>query len=110
MLRVFGGNFCAGTRLFKPGLTPFAHCNAALAIRVSVLVASEQNRRADSAIVRISIGEFGRRLSPASGIERSGRDGLEIMVLARLGSMTEEFYVTAFLLWTTLQMTRDQIG
>jgi hypothetical protein len=43
LVAVFGGNFCAGTRLFKPGLTPFAHCNAALAIRVSVLAASEQS-------------------------------------------------------------------
>jgi hypothetical protein len=127
-LRIFGGYFCAGMRMFKPGtgLTPFAQRNAALAILLSLLVASEQSRRAGSAaVVRISIAEFGRRFGvsrpqvvrvldkavDASFIERSGRDGLEIMVLPHLRSVTEDFYVTAFLLCDHyLQMALDQVG
>ena len=47
----------------------------------------------------------------ASLIERSRRDGLEIMVLPRLRSVTEDFYVTAFLLCDHyLQMALDQVG
>jgi len=127
-LRTFGGYFCAGMRMFKPGtgLTPFAQRDAALAILLSLLVASEQNRRAGSApAVRISIAEFGRRFGvsrpqvvrvldnavDASLIERSGRDGLEIMVLPRLRRVTEDFYVTAFLLCDHyLQRALDQVG
>jgi hypothetical protein len=127
-LRAFGGYFRAGTRLFKPGmgLTPFAQRNAALAILFSLLVASEQSRRAGSpATVRISIAEFSRRFGvsrpqvvrvldkavEASLVERSGPDGLEIMVLPRLRSVTEDFYVTTFLLCDHyMQMALDQIG
>jgi hypothetical protein len=127
-LRIFGGYFCAGMRMFKPGtgLTPFAQRNAALAILLSLLVASEQNRRAGSAAeVRISIAEFGRRFGvsrpqvvrvldkavDASLVERSGRDGLQITVLPHLRSLTEDFYVTAFLLCNHyLQMALDQVG
>ena len=102
--------------MFKPGtgLTPFAQRNAALPILLSLLVTSEQSRRAGSAaVVRISIAEFGRRFGvsrpqvvrvldkavDAALIERSGQDGLEIMVLPGLRSVTEDFCVTAFLLW-----------
>lgn len=114
-LRVFGGYFCAGMRMFKPGagLTPFAQRNAGLAILFSLLVASEQNGRAGLPVtVRISIAELARRFGvsrpqvvrvldkavEASLVERSGPDGQEIMVLPRLRSVTEDFYVTAFLL------------
>jgi hypothetical protein len=62
--------------------------------------------------VRISIAEFGRRFGVSrpqvvrvldkavdvSLIERSGRDGLQITVLPRLRSVTEDSYVTAFVL------------
>src|SRR5215475_14027711 len=128
-LRIFGGYFCAGMRMFKPGtgLTPFARRNAALAILLSLLIASEQSRRAGSAaVVGISIAEFGRRFGvsrpqvvrvldkavDASLIARSGRDGLEIMVLPRLRSATEDFYVTAFLLCDHYlqQMALDQVA
>jgi hypothetical protein len=126
-LRIFGSYFCAGMRMFKPGtgLTPFAQRNAALAILLSLLVASEQIRRAGSAAaVRISIAEFGRRFGvsrpqvvrvldnavDASLIERSGRNGLEVVVLPRLRSVTEDFCVTAFLLCDHyLQMALDQV-
>jgi hypothetical protein len=127
-LRAFGGYFCAGMRLFKPGggLTPFAQRNAALAILFSLFVASEQNRRAGSpATVRISIAELARRFGvsrpqvvrvldnavAAALVERSGPDGLDIMVLPRLRSATEDFYVTAFLLCDYyLQTALDQVG
>jgi hypothetical protein len=127
-LRAFGGYFHAGMRMFKPGvgLTPFAQRNAALAILFSLLVASEQNRREGvPAEVRISIAEFARRFGvsrpqvvrvldkavEASLIERSGADGLEIMVLPCLRSVTEDFYVTAFLLCDHyMQMALDQLG
>jgi MarR family len=127
-LRAFGGYFCAGMRMFKPevGLTPFAQRNAALAILFSLLVASEPNRMAGSpATVRISIAEFARRFgvsrpqvvrvldkaAEASLVERSGPDGLEIMVLPCLRSVTEDFYVTAFLLCDHyMQMALDQVG
>ena len=127
-LRVFGGYFCAGMRLFKPGvgLTPFAQRNAALAILFNLLAASEKNRRAGSpAAVRISIAEFARRFGvsrpqvvrvldkavEALLVERSGPDGLEIIVLPHLRSVTEEFYVTAFLLCDHyMQMTLNQVG
>jgi hypothetical protein len=127
-LRTFGGYFCAGMRLFKPaaGLTPFAQRNAALAILFSLLVASEQSRRAGSpATVRISIAEFARRFGvsrpqvvrvldeavEALLVERSGPDGLEIMVLPRLRSVSEDFYITAFLLCDHyMQMALDQVG
>jgi hypothetical protein len=127
-LRIFGGYFCAGMRMFKPGtgLTPFAQRNAALAILLSLLVASEQRPRAGSAaVVRIAIAELGRRFAvsrpqvvrvldnaaDASLIERSGPDGLDIMVLPRLWSVTEDFYVTAFLLCDYyLQLALDRVG
>ena len=127
-LRIFGGYFCAGMRMFKPGagLTPFAKRNAALAILMSLLVTSEQIRTEGSvAVVRIAIAEFGRHFGvsrpqvvrvlekavDASLIERSGRNGLEIMVLPLLRSVTEDFYVTAFLLCDHyLQMALDQVG
>jgi hypothetical protein len=75
--------------------------------------------------VRISIAEFRRRFGvsrpqvvrvldkavDASLIERSGRDGLEIVVMPRLQNVTEDFYVTAFLLCDHyLQMALDQVG
>lgn len=127
-LQAFGGYFRSGMRLFKPGmgLTPFAQRNAALAILFSLLVASEQNREAGSPdAVRISIAEFARRFGvsrpqvvrvldeavEASLVERSGPDGLEIIVLPRLRSASEDFYITAFLLCDHyMQMALDQIG
>jgi hypothetical protein len=113
--QVFGGYFCAGMRMFKleAGLTPFAQRNAALAILFSLLVASEQDGDAGSpATVRISIAELARRFGvsrpqvvrvlsnavEACLIERSAPDGLHVTVLPRLRSVTEDFYVTAFLL------------
>ncbi len=114
-LQVFGGYFCAGMRMFKlgAGLTPFAQCNAAFAILLSLLVASEQDGTAGSpAAVRISIAELARRFGvsrpqvvrvlnkavEASPVERSGPDGQHITVLPRLRSVTQDFYVSAFLL------------
>jgi hypothetical protein len=114
-LQVFGGYFCAGVRIFKLGaaLTPFAQRNAAFAILLSLLVASDQGGTAGSrASVRISIAELARRFGvsrpqvvrvldkaiEASLVERSGPDGLEITILPRLRSVTQDFYVSAFLL------------
>jgi hypothetical protein len=114
-LQVFGGYFCAGMRMFEQGtgLTPFAQCNAGLAILFSLLVASEQNGRAASPVtVRISIAELARRCAvsrpqvvrvldkavEASLVERCGPDGLQMTVLPGLRSVTQHFCVTAFLL------------
>ncbi len=126
-LRVFGGYFCAGMRMFKlgAGLTPFAQCNAALAILFSLLVASEQDGAAPSpVVVRISIAELARRFGvsrpqvvrvldkavEASLIRRSGPDGLQITVLTRLRTLTQDFYVSAFLLCDHyMQMALDQV-
>src|SRR5262249_37520222 len=127
-LQVFGGYFCAGMRMFKPGagLTPFAQHNAALAILLSLLVASEQSGRVGSQVtVRITIAELARRFGvsrpqvvrvlenavEASLVERSAPDGLQITVLPRLRRVTEDFYVTAFLLCDHyMQMALDQVG
>jgi hypothetical protein len=114
-MQVFGGYFRAGMRMFKPGkgLTPFAQCNAAYAILLSLLVASEQDGTAGSpAIVRISTTELARRFGvsrtqvarvldmavEASLVERSGPDGRYITVLPRLRRVIQDFYVSAFLL------------
>ena len=114
-LQVFGGYFCAGMRMFKlgAGLTSFAQRNAALAILLSLLVASEQNGGAGSPVtVRISIAELARRCAvsrpqvvrvldkavEASLVERCGPDGLQMTVLPDLRSVTQHFCVTAFLL------------
>ncbi len=127
-LQVFGGYFCAGMRMFKlgAGLTSFAQRNAALAILLGLLVASEQNGRAGSPVtVRISIAELARRFGvsrpqvvrvldnavEASLVHRSAPDGLEITVLPRLRSVTEDFYVTAFLLCDYyMQTALAQVG
>jgi hypothetical protein len=127
-LQVFGGYFCAGMRMFRlgAGLTSFAQRNAALAILLSLLVASEQNVRAGAPVtVRISIAELARRFGVsrpqvvrvldkavgASLIGRSAPDGLEITVLPQLRSMTEDFYVTAFLLCDYyMQIALAQVG
>jgi hypothetical protein len=120
-IQVFGGYFCAGMRMFKrgTGLTPFAQCNAAFAILLSMLVASEQN----GGTVRIVIAELARRFGvsrpqvvrvldkavAASFVERSGPDGLQIKVLPQLRSVTLDFYVTAFLLCDYyMQIVLDQ--
>lgn len=126
-LHVFGGYFCAGMRMFKPGagLTPFAQRNAALAILFSLLVASEQDGGAGSlTTVRISIAELARRFgvsrpqvvrvleeaAEASLVERSGADGLRIAVLPQLRSAAQDFYVSAFLLCDHyLQMALDRV-
>jgi hypothetical protein len=126
--QVFGGYFCAGMRMFKlgAGLTSFAQRNAALAILLSLLVASEQNGGAGSPVtVRISIAELARRFgvsrpqvvrvldeaAKASLVHRSAPDGLEVTVLPRLRSVTEDFYVTAFLLCDHyMQMALAQTG
>jgi hypothetical protein len=127
-LRVFGGYFCAGMRMFKlgAGLTSFAQRNAALAILLSLLVASEPNGRVGAPVtVRISIAELARRFGvsrpqvvrvldkavEASLVGRSTPDGLEITVLPQLRSVTEDFYVTAFLLCDCyMQMALAQVG
>ncbi len=127
-LRVFGGYFCAGMRMFKlgAGLTSFAQRNAALAILLSLLVASEPNGRVGAPVtVRISIAELARRFGvsrpqvvrvldkavEASLVGRSTPDGLEITVLPQLRSVTEDFYVTAFLLCDYyMQMALAQVG
>src|SRR5258707_2308639 len=67
-LQVFGGYFCAGMRMFKlgAGLTSFAQRNAALAILLGLLVASEQNGRAGSPVhVRTSTAQLARRFGVA---------------------------------------------
>jgi hypothetical protein len=47
----------------------------------------------------------------ASLVERSAPDGLEITVLPRLWNVTEDFYVTAFLLCDHyMQMALAQTG
>jgi MarR family len=125
-LQVFGGYFCAGMRLFKleAGLTPFAQRNAALAILLGLLVASEQDGRAGSpGTVRISIAELARRFGvsrpqvvrvldnavEAALVERGAPDGLQ--VLPRLRSVTQDFYVTAFLLCDYyMQVALDHVG
>jgi hypothetical protein len=127
-LQVFGGYFCAGMRMFKPGagLAPFAQHNAALAILFSLLVASEQDGRAGSLRrVPISIAELSRRFGvsrpqvvrvlenavEASLVERSGPDGLQITVLPRLRSLTQDFYISAFLLCDHyMEIALDQVG
>jgi hypothetical protein len=127
-LQVFGGYFCAGMRMFKleAGLTPFAQRNAALAILFSLLVASEQDGGAGSpATVRISIAELARRFGvsrpqvvrvlnnavEASLIERSAPDGLHVTILPRLRSMTQDFYVTGFLLCDYyMQIALNRVG
>jgi hypothetical protein len=127
-LQVFGGYFCAGVRMFKlgQGLTPFAQHNAALAIILSLFVASEQDGRTGSpGTVRISIAELARRFGvsrpqvvrvldkgvEASLVERSMADGLQITVLPRLRNVTQDFYVTAFLLCDYyMQIALDQVG
>jgi AraC-like DNA-binding protein len=91
----------------------FAQRNAALAIVFSLLVASERNDGAGSRVtVRISIAELARRFGVSrpqvmrvldkavevSLVERSAAAALEVTVLPRLRSVTEDFYVTAFLL------------
>lgn len=114
-VQVFGDYFCAGIRMFEhgAGLSPFAQRKAAFAILLSLLVASEQDGTADSrATVRVSIADLARRFgvsrpqvaraldeaAEAHFVERSGPDNLQIAVLPRLRSATQEFYVTAFLL------------
>jgi hypothetical protein len=114
-LQVFGGYFRAGMRMFEraDGLGPLAQRKAAFAILLSLFVASEQDRAAGSlATVRISIAEFARRFSvsrpqvaraldeaaEAYFVERSASDDLQITVLPRLRSATQDFYVSAFLL------------
>ena len=127
-LQVFGGYFCAGMRMFKleARLTSFAQRNAALAILLSLFVASERNGGAGSpVIVRISIAELARRFGvsrpqvvrvldkavEASLVDRSAPDGLEITVLPHLRSVTEDFYVTAFLLCDYyMQIALAQVG
>jgi MarR family len=127
-LQVFGGYFCAGMRMFKlgAGLTSFAQRNAALAILLCLLVASERNSGTGSPVtVRISIAELARRFGvsrpqvvrvldkavEASLVHRSAPDGLEITVLPRLRSVTEDFYVTAFLLCDYyMQIALAQVG
>jgi hypothetical protein len=127
-LQVFGGYFCAGMRMFKPGatLTHFAQRNAALAILFSLLVASEPEGREGSLVmVPISIAELARRFGvsrpqvvrvldeavEASLVERSGPDGLQITVLPRLRSVTQDFYISAFLLCDHyMQIALDQVG
>ena len=127
-LQAFGGYFCAGIRMFKlgAGLTSFAQRNAALAILLSLLVASEQNGRAGAPVtVRISIAELARRFGvsrpqvvrvldkavEASLVGRSAPDGLEITALPQLRSMTEDFYVTALLLCDYyMQIALAQVG
>jgi hypothetical protein len=127
-LQVFGDYFCAGVRMFKlgAGLTPFAQRNAALAILFSLLLASEHDGRASSPVaVRISIAKLARRFAvsrpqvlrvldkavEAALVERSAPDSLEITVLPRLWSVTEDFYVTAFLLCDYyMQVALDRVG
>jgi hypothetical protein len=127
-LQVFGGYFCAGMRMFRldAGLTSFAQRNAALAILLSLLVASEQNGRAGPPVtVRISIAELARRFGvsrpqvvrvldqavEASLVHRSAPDCLEVTVLPRLRTATEDFYVTAFLLCDYyMQMALAEVG
>jgi hypothetical protein len=127
-LRVFGGYFCAGMRMFKPGatLTHFAQSNAGLAILFSLLVASELEGRKGSLVsVPISIAELARRFGVSrpqvvrvlekavetSLVERSGPDGLQITILPRLRSVTQDFYVFAFLLCDHyMQIALDQVG
>jgi MarR family len=127
-LQVFGGYFRAGMRMFKPGegLSPFAQYNAAFAILLSLLVASEQDVTTGSpAAARISIAELARRFGvsrpqvtrvldmavEASLVERSGPDGLHVTVLPRLRSVTEDFYVSAFLLCDYyMQIALDRVA
>jgi hypothetical protein len=114
-LQVFGGYFRAGMRMFEraDGLGPLAQRKAAFAILLSLFVASEQDRAVGSpATVRISIAEFARRFgvsrpqvaraldeaAEAYFVERSASDDLQITVLPRLRSVTQDFYVSAFLL------------
>jgi hypothetical protein len=108
----------------EAGLTPFAQCNAAFAILLCLLVASEQHRTAGSpAVARISIAEYARRFGvsrqqvvrvlnkavEASFVERSGLNGQRIAVLPRLRSVTQDFYVSAFLLCDYyMQIALDQ--
>src|SRR5215470_5598705 len=112
--QVFGGYFCAGVRMFKlggQGLTPFAQRNAALAILLSLFVASEQDGSSGSpATVSISIAELARRFGvsrpqvvrvldtavEASLVERCTPDSLRITVLPRLRSVTQDFYIVTF--------------
>jgi MarR family len=125
-LQVFGGYYCAGMRMFKleAGLTPFAQRNAALAILFSLLVASEENGRSGSPVV-VRISELARRFGvsrpqvvrvldkavEASLVERSSPDGLQITVLPRLRNVTQDFYVTAFLLCDYyMRVALDQVG
>jgi len=126
-LQVFGGYFCAGMRMFRlgQGLTPFAQRNAALAILLGLLVASEQDGGAGlPATVRTSTAELARRFGvsrpqvmrvldkaiEASLVERAP-DGLHITVLPRLWSLTQDFYVTAFLLCDCyMQIALDHVG
>jgi hypothetical protein len=125
-LQVFCGYYCAGMRMFDraAGLGPFAQHKAAFAILLSLFVASEQDGTAGSpATVRISIAEFARRFGVSrpqvaraldeaaelSFVERSGPDDLQITVLPRLRSATQDFYVSAFLLCDYyLQIALDQ--
>src|SRR5260221_4440562 len=127
-LQAFGGYFCAGMRMFKlgAGLTSFAQRNAALAILLGLLVASEQNGRAGSpGTGPVSRAGLTRRFGvsrpqvvrvldnavEASLVHRSAPDGLEITVLPRLRSVTEDFYVTAFLLCDYyMQTALAQVG
>jgi len=125
-VRVFGGYFCAGMRMFRleAELTSFAQRNAALAILFSLLLASRQDGKA-SATIRISIAKLARRFGvsrpqvlrvldaavEAKLVERSPADGLQITVLPRLRSVVEEFYVAAFLLCDHyMQVALDQVG
>jgi MarR family len=127
-LRMFGGYFCAGMRMFNrgQGLTPFAQRNAALAILLGLLVASDRDGGPGSpTTVPISIAELARRFGvsrpqvvrildkavEASLIERCGPDGVRITVLPRLRSVTYDFYVTAFLLCDYyMQMALGHVG
>ena len=127
--QVFGGYFCAGMRMFKlggQGLIPFAQRNAALAILLSLFVASDRDGRASSpAPVPISIAELARRFGvsrpqvvrvldkavEASLVERCTPDSLQITVLPRLRSVTEDFYVIAFLLCDYyMQIALDRVS
>ena len=123
-LRVFGDYYCAGVRMFKPeaGLTPFAQHHAAFAILLSLLADSERDGTThSSATLHISMAELARRFGvsrpqvarvldeavEARFVERSGADSLT--VLPRLRSVSQDFYVTAFLLCDHyMQVALDQ--
>jgi DNA-binding MarR family transcriptional regulator len=127
-MRLFGGYFCAGVRMFQVGadLTPFAQRNAGFALIFSLLLAGEPDRMGTApAPVPIAISELARRFAvsraqvlrllddavEAGLIERSGPHRPYITVLPRLSDASRNLFAVIFALCDYYMRTAmDDVG